>query len=90
MKNTEKTMEKIVACVRTGDSYSPAVRSMAALPTAGTTVPGRGDEEQCQAGLVEEIRPGESLQRGTGLRHFDESPGVGGQRPRIHLQRSSD
>ncbi len=33
---------------------------------------------------------GEPLQRGLGRRHFDESPGLGGLRPRGRLFRSPD
>ena len=47
----------------------------------GLRPPGRGAEEQRQEGLVEEVRPGEPLQRGSGLRHPHEPPGVGGLRP---------
>ena len=43
---------------------------------------GCGAEEQREEGLVEEVRPGKPLQRGSGRRHSDESPGVGGLRSR--------
>ena len=44
----------------------------------GLRPPGRGAEEQREKGLVEEIRPGEPLQRGPGRRHSDEPPDLGG------------
>ena len=81
MKNTEKTMEKIVALCKNRGFVFPGSEIYGGLANSWDYGP---------LGVVEEIRPGESLQRGTGLRHFDESTGVGGQRPRIHLQRSSD
>ena len=56
----------------------------------GLRPPGRGAEEQREARLVEEVRPGEPLQRGAGRRHSDEPPGVGGLRPRGRLLRPPD
>ena len=47
----------------------------------GLRPPGRGAEKQREESLVEEVRPGEPLQRGPGRRHPHEPPGVGGLRP---------
>ncbi len=39
MKNTEKTMDKIVALCKTAALFSPGLRSTVASPTPGTTAP---------------------------------------------------
>ena len=56
----------------------------------GLRPPGRGTEKQCKKSLVEAFHPAVSLQCGAGLRHSDESPGVGGLRPCGGLLRSPD
>ena len=56
----------------------------------GLRPPGGGAEKQRQKGLVEEIRPGEPLQRRPGCRYPHESPSVGGQRPCGRFFRPAD
>ncbi len=82
MKNTDKTMEKIVAlCKGRGFVFSGSEIYGGLANTWDYGPPGCGAEKQCEKGMVEEVRSGEPLQRGPGRRHLDESPGVGGLRP---------
>ena len=63
MKNTEKTMDKIVALCKNRGFVFPGSEIYGALPTPGTTAPSRRAQEEHQERLVEEVRAGESLQR---------------------------
>ena len=90
MKNTEKTMEKIVALCKNRGFVFPGSEIYGGLANSWDYGPlGVEMKNNVKRAWWKKFVQ-ENPYRGTGLRHFDESPGVGGQRPRIHLQRSSD
>ena len=61
MKNSEKTMEKIVSlCKGRGFIFSGS-EIYGGLANTWDYGPGCGAEKQCEEGLVEEVCPGEPL-----------------------------
>ena len=87
MKNTEKTMDQIVALCKGRGFVYPGSEIYGGLANTWDYGPlGVELKNQRQAGLVEEVCPGKPLQRGPGRRHPHEPRGVGGLRPCVHLQ----
>ena len=61
MKNTEKTMEKIVALCKGRGFVYPGSEIYGGLANSWDYGPLGGTQEQCKAGLVEKICAGKSL-----------------------------
>ena len=61
LKNTEKTMDKLVALCKNRGFVFAGSEIYGGLATPGTTAPRRRDEKQHQARLVEEVRAGEPV-----------------------------
>mgnify|MGYP000205276755 CR=1 FL=1 len=91
MKNTEKTMDKIVALCKNRGFVFAGSEIYGGLANTWDYGPlGVELKNNVKKGVVEEVRSGESLQRGAGRRHPHEPPDLGGQRPSVRLLRSSD
>ena len=91
MKNTEKTMDKIVALCKNRGFIFAGSEIYGGLANTWDYGPlGVELKNNVETSLVEEVRPGEPLQRGPGRRHSHESPDLGGQRPPVRLLRSPD
>ncbi len=64
MEQSEKTLDMIVNLCKNRGYVFPGSEIYGGRPTAGTTAPGRGIQEQRQEGMAEEVRAGEPLQCG--------------------------
>ncbi len=87
----EKTMEKIVALAKARGFVYPGSEIYGGLANTWDYGPlGVELKNNVKKSVVAEVRDGEPLQRGRGLRHPDEPADLGGIRTSGRLLRSSD
>ena len=91
MKNSEKTMEKIVnLCKGRGFIFAGSEIYGGLANTWDYGPLGVELKNNVKKAWWKKFRPGEPLQCGSGRGHPDEPPGVGGLRPRGRLLRPAD
>ena len=91
MKNSEKTLDMIVNLCKSRGFIYPGSEIYGGLANTWDYGPlGVELKNNVKKRLVEEVRPGEPLQRRPGRRHPDEPPDLGGHRPCGRLLRPAD